>query len=65
VQKDNGRDVAWVVKDGKVERRAITVSNVSGTTATLTAGLATGESVVLNPPATLTDGAAVTVETTR
>ncbi|MES2657161.1 MAG: efflux RND transporter periplasmic adaptor subunit [Verrucomicrobiota bacterium] len=65
VQKDDGRDVAWVVQDGKVERRAITVSNVNGTTATLTAGLSQGETVVLNPPSTLTDGAAVTVETPR
>ena len=65
VQKDNGRDVAWVVKDGRVERRAITLSNVNGTTATLTAGLSQGETVVLNPPSTLTDGAAVTVETPR
>lgn len=65
VQNNNGRDVAWVVQDGKVERRAITVSNVNGTAATLTAGLSQGETVVLNPPSTLTDGAAVTVETPR
>ena len=65
VQKDNGGDVAWVVKDGRVERRAVTVSNVNGTTATLTAGLSQGETVILNPPSNLTDGAAVTVETTR
>jgi HlyD family secretion protein len=66
VQKDNGRDVAWVVQDGKVERRAVTVANSSNDgDITLTAGLAQGEAVVLNPPSTLTDGTAVTVENPR
>jgi RND family efflux transporter MFP subunit len=64
-QKSNERDVAWVVKDGKVERRAITLSNSSGTDVTVTAGLSSGEVVVLDPPTTLTDGAAVSVETHR
>ena len=65
VQKDNGNDVAWVVQDGKVERRAVSVANSSGDESILTAGLAQGETVVLNPPATLTDGTAVTVENPR
>ncbi len=60
-----GRDVAWVVKDGKVERRAVTVANSTGNESILTAGLAQGETVVLNPPSTLTDGTAVTVENRR
>lgn len=58
-------DFAWVVHDSKVERRAVTVAHSNGSDVTLSAGLAPGESVVLNPPATLTDGAAVTVESTR
>ncbi|MEO8615388.1 MAG: efflux RND transporter periplasmic adaptor subunit [Luteolibacter sp.] len=65
VQKDNGRDLAWVVRDGKVERRAVTVSSSNGNETILTAGISSGETVVLNPPSTLTDGAAVTVENSR
>ena len=65
VQKDNGRDVAWVVKGGKVERRAVTVANSTANESILTAGLAQGEIVALNPPSTLTDGTAVTVENPR
>ncbi|MEO5914620.1 MAG: efflux RND transporter periplasmic adaptor subunit [Luteolibacter sp.] len=65
VRNDNGKDVAWVVRDGKVERRAVTVSNSNSTEAILTAGLSSGEIVVLDPPPTLTDGAAVTVENSR
>ena len=63
--KIDNRDIAWVVKDGKVERRAVTVANSNSSEATVSAGLSAGETVVLDPPATLTDGAAVTVETSR
>lgn len=65
VQKVGNRDIAWVVRDGKVERRAVTIANTSGAEINLSAGLSPGETVVLNPPANLTDGAAVTVENPR
>ncbi|MEO5714152.1 MAG: efflux RND transporter periplasmic adaptor subunit [Luteolibacter sp.] len=65
VQKDGGKDIAWVVRDGKAERRAVTVASTNGSEVTLSAGLASSETVVLNPPEKLTDGTAVTVETTR
>ena len=62
---DAGRDVVWVVGNGKVERRAVTVATTFNDESTISAGLAAGESVVLDPSEKLTDGAAVTVETTR
>jgi RND family efflux transporter MFP subunit len=65
VKNTAGRDLAWVVREGKVERRAVTVTGTTGNEITLSAGLTVGETVVLNPPDTLTDGAAVTVETAR
>jgi HlyD family secretion protein len=58
-----GRSVAWVVRDGKVERRAVTVGSTVGTESTLTAGLTAGETIILNPPDTLTEGATVNIET--
>jgi RND family efflux transporter MFP subunit len=61
IQQAAGRDLAWVVRDGKVERRAVTVTGTNGDEITLGAGLTAGEAVVLNPPATLTDGAAVKI----
>ncbi len=64
LQASAGRDIACVVKDGKAERRAVTVAHSNGAEVTLSAGLVAGEAVVLNPPATLTDGAAVTVTVT-
>ena len=54
-----GRKIVWVFKGNKAERRAVTVGRESAGEATLAAGLASGEKVILNPPATLTDGAAV------
>jgi RND family efflux transporter MFP subunit len=65
IVKNGGRDIAWVVRDGKVERRAVTVAATDGNDVTLGAGLSQGESVVLNAPPTLTDGAAVQVENIR
>ena len=52
----NGRTIVWVFKEGTVERRAIKTSRRSAGEVTLSAGLNAGEKVILNPPATLTDG---------
>ena len=61
IVKIDSRDVAWVVREGKVERRAVTVADANGGETSISAGLSQGESVILNPPSTLTDGAAVKV----
>jgi HlyD family secretion protein len=63
IQKSDERDIAWVVRNGHVERRAVTVGNTVGDDTFITAGLTTGEVVVINPPPTLADGAAVRVNT--
>lgn len=65
VQSRDGRDIAWVVKDGRVERRAVTVVQSNASETTLSAGLSPGETIVLNPPSNLTDGCAVTVVSPR
>jgi len=57
-QQDN-RDIVLVVQKGRLERRAITVSRAVGDEATLSAGLAPGERVVVEGPAGLTDGTVV------
>jgi RND family efflux transporter MFP subunit len=65
VQNIAGQDIAWVVRDGKAERRAVSVTRSNGNEVFLAAGLALGETVVLNAPVTLADGAAVTTEPSR
>lgn len=65
VRSDAGRDIAWVVRDGKVERRAVTVAGSNTGEVTVSAGLSPGETVVLNPPASLTDGCPVIPKSNR
>ncbi len=57
VQNRDGRDIVWVVNDGRIERRAVTVSQTDGAESTITAGLIGGEKVVVDPPSGLSDGA--------
>lgn len=59
VHKSESRDRVWVFRDGRVERRAVTVSQTNGDETTIAAGLAGGEKVVVNPPAELKEGAQV------
>jgi len=56
VRQQENRDVVFVAQNGRLERRAITVSRTVGDEATLSAGLAPGERVVVEGPAGLTDG---------
>lgn len=62
VQMD-GKDYVWVVKDGKAERRAVTVGAVTGDDATIDAGVSSGERVVIEGAEKLADGAGVTEAT--
>jgi RND family efflux transporter MFP subunit len=59
LQNQDGHDVVFAVQNGRVERRAVTVSDTQGDDAVLSAGLTAGEKVIVNPPAGLKDGAAV------
>ena len=64
LRRDNGRDVVFVVADGKVERRAVTVDGIAdpGTgRSVVLAGLSAGEQVVVEGPEDLADGDAVRV----
>ena len=56
------RDVVFVVNNGTVERRAVTVTDTQGDDSVLSAGVAAGEKVVVNAPATLQDGMIVKVK---
>jgi len=58
--KDNNK-VVYVVKDGFVEERIITLGITSDFDAEVLTGLSEGEIVVVNPSLTIKDGAAVTV----
>jgi HlyD family secretion protein len=62
VRKDGDKDVVFVATpDGRAERRAIGLAAGTGDEAIVTSGLAAGERVVVEGPADLKDGAAVSV----
>jgi RND family efflux transporter MFP subunit len=60
VNKIDGHDVVWVVKDGRAERRAVTVAESGSDECTISGGLRDGERVAVNAPPGLTDGSRVT-----
>ncbi len=59
VRSDNGRDIVWVVVDGVLERRAISVKGQFGSDVHVAAGLKQGERVVVEGPADLLEGVVV------
>lgn len=64
VQQRDGRDVVWIVRDGRVERRAVTVGETQGAEVAIAAGVGVGERVVVQGGDQLADGDQV-VEATR
>ena len=60
VRKDGNEDVVFVVKDRRAGRRAVTAGAGSGDARVVLAGLSAGESVIVDAPADLKDGALVT-----
>lgn len=58
--RKDGKDIVWLVKDGRVERRAITVGEVNDGVATIIAGVGGGDRVVTEGAENLEDGARVT-----
>jgi HlyD family secretion protein len=59
VRNQDGRDVVFIAQNGRAERRGVTVGTVQDNEATLTAGVAAGERVIVDPPGGLADGARV------
>lgn len=59
VQQRAGRDIVWVVRDGRLERRAVTLGAIQGDQVSIVAGLSDGERIVTAGPDSLVEGAAV------
>ncbi len=60
VRRLDGRDVVWIVRDGRVERRAVSVGAAAGDSVTIAAGVSAGDRVVVEGPGELADGDRVT-----
>ncbi len=61
VREEGGTSV-WVVRDGKVERRAVKAGDERDGRVVVLEGLQGGEAVVVDPPQRLRDGAAVELQ---
>ena len=59
VRRLDGRDVVFLVKDGRAERRAVTVVRAGASDADLSAGVTAGEKVIVDSPVGLEEGARV------
>ena len=59
IRQQDGRDVVLLLQNGKAERRAVTVSSTSGNEAVISAGVSSGEKIITDSPAGLTDGVKV------
>ena len=59
LRKDGEQDIVFVVQGRHVQRRAVTLGGTSGEARQLLAGVSAGEAVVVDGPADLHDGAAV------
>ena len=62
VRQSDGRQVVLVVRDGVLERRAVTVGSPRGNDVEVVAGLASGERVVVVGPDDLRDGQKVKIK---
>jgi len=62
VRDDGGKKVVFLVKDTRVERRAVTLGGNRGNDTEIMAGLTVGDTVVVQGPADLHDGQVVAVK---
>jgi RND family efflux transporter MFP subunit len=61
IRTDGGKAYVFLVRDGKVERRGVTVGNDRGSEVEIMAGVVSGDSLVMRGPENLQDGAAVRI----
>ncbi|MDB6023970.1 MAG: efflux transporter, family, subunit [Verrucomicrobiales bacterium] len=59
VHQSGGQDVVWLVRDGRVERRAVKIGMTRGDDVTIIAGVSDGDRVVIQAPDNLADGTKV------
>ena len=62
LRKDGDTDIVFVLKDGKAQRRAVSLGGSVGEAREVRAGVSAGESVITEAPVELKDGAKVEVK---
>ena len=59
---ENGKQIVFLVKNDKAERRAVTIGSKRGSDAEIVAGVTVGDTLITKPPANLHDGQAVEIK---
>jgi RND family efflux transporter MFP subunit len=59
---DGGKSIVFLVKNDKLERRAVALGNKQGTQTEVLSGIAAGDAVVVKGPANMQDGLAVQIK---
>jgi RND family efflux transporter MFP subunit len=62
IRDDGGNSIAFVIKDGRAERRALALGGMLGDSRQVLTGLSAGESVVVEAPPSLKDGDAIEIQ---
>lgn len=59
---DNGKKIVFLVKNDKLERRAVAAGNTQGAQTEILSGIVAGDAVVVKGPANMQDGQAVQIK---
>ena len=59
LRREGDKDIVFVLKDGKAQRRAVTLGGSFGNSRQIESGVSPGEAVIVDAPAELKDDAAV------
>ena len=62
LRQDGGKDVVFLVRDGRAERRAVTLGGTLGDSRQVLAGVTPGDTIVVSAPESLADGAVVAAQ---
>ncbi|MEX0735350.1 MAG: efflux RND transporter periplasmic adaptor subunit [Steroidobacteraceae bacterium] len=62
VRQDAGKDVVFLMREGRAERRAVTLGGTIGDSRQVQAGVSAGDVVIVEAPANLKDGDAVVAQ---
>jgi HlyD family secretion protein len=60
LRRDGDQDVVFLVRDGRAERRTVTLGTARGDSRQVLTGLSAGDTLIVDAPAGLQDGTAVT-----
>lgn len=62
LRDDGGQKVVFLVKDDRLERRAVRLGNIRGSDTEVLAGLTAGDTIVVRGPADLRDGQSIEIK---